>query len=271
MAAKAYVVVGGTSGMGFAAATILAGQGARVCVIGRDTARAAEVAATIRAEQPVLGEGSDEGGIAGAIDRAIERLGGLDGLAVTAGPMYVRAPFLELTDADWAESFDTQLMTSVRAIRAAMPAMIAQGRGAIVTTAAYSVRAQKKPLAHYAAMKSAIVSVTKNIAKHYAVGIQYEAYNAEHYGASGIRANCIAPGAFAAEALDGARQQIGTIGEAADNDQLWQVMRDEWGMNCGLDRIGRPHEAGELIAFLLSDKAAYLTGALINIDGGTDF
>ena len=257
MAAKAYVVVGGTSGMGFAAATILAGQGARVCVIGRDTARAAEVAATIRAEQPVLGEGSDEGGIAGAIDRAIERLGGLDGLAVTAGPMYVRAPFLELTDADWAESFDTQLMTSVRAIRAAMPAMIAQGRGAIVTTAAYSVRAQKKPLAHYAAMKSAIVSVTKNIAKH--------------YGASGIRANCIAPGAFAAEALDGARQQIGTIGEAADNDQLWQVMRDEWGMNCGLDRIGRPHEAGELIAFLLSDKAAYLTGALINIDGGTDF
>jgi NAD(P)-dependent dehydrogenase (short-subunit alcohol dehydrogenase family) len=48
-------------------------------------------------------------------------------------------------------------------------------------------------------------------------------------------------------------------------------MRDKFGMKCGLDRIGEPHEVAELIAFLLSEEAAYLTGALINIDGGTDF
>ena len=56
-----------------------------------------------------------------------------------------------------------------------------------------------------------------------------------------------------------------------DNIGLWQVMRDQYGMNAGLDRIGEPDEVGALIAFLLSDKATYLTGAMINIDGGTDF
>jgi len=253
---RTYVIVGATSGIGHAAATILASAGAKVALVGRNTAKAADIAGRFASDR-VIGEGSDRGGLAAAVERSISRLGGIDGLAVTAGPIHVHAPFLELTDEDWAESFDTQLMTSVRAIRAVLPTMMAQRHGAIVTTAAYSIRAQKKPLAHYAAMKSAISSITKNIAKH--------------YGGNGIRANCIAPGAFATEALDSAREKIAQRGENVDDVRLWQVMRDQWGMAAGLDRTGRPHEAGELIAFLLSDQAAYLTGALINIDGGTDF
>lgn len=251
-----YVIVGGTSGMGHAAAATLCAGGARVALVGRTADRAREIAADLPGGS-CIGEGSDEGGIPAAIGRAIAQLGGLDGMAVTAGPINSRGSFLDLSDEDWAESFDTQLMTMVRSVRAALPPMIEQGRGSVVTVAAYSVRAQKRPLPHYAAMKSAIVSATKNIAKH--------------YGRHGIRANCIAPGAFATEALDGARAQVESMGRRPDDEGLWQVMRDEWGMSNALDRIGRPEEAGELIAFLLSDKAAYLTGALINIDGGTDF
>jgi 3-oxoacyl-[acyl-carrier protein] reductase len=249
-----HIIVGGTAGMGKAAAVQLLAEGASVALIGRDTARAEAVASEIGA----LGFGSDVsdgngGDLEAAMRRAVAVLGGLGGLAVTAGPIQMQADLLALSDDDWAESFETQLMTVVRALRVAVPAMVERGGGSIVTVTAYSIRAPKPILAHYAAMKAAIGVVTKSIAKS--------------HGKEGIRANCIAPGAIATDAMDATREALGGL----DNVGLWQVMRDQYGMKAGLDRIGEPHEVGELIAFLLSPKAAYLTGAMINIDGGTDF
>jgi 3-oxoacyl-[acyl-carrier protein] reductase len=249
MSQRSHIIVGGTAGMGKAAAVQLLADGERVAIIGRDTARVEAVAVDLGA----LGFGSDQGGLESAMRRATEALGGLDGLAVTAGPILKQADLLTLTDDDWAESFETQLMTVVRALRVAVPAMINRGGGAIVTVSAYSIRAPKPVLAHYAAMKAAIGVVTKTIAKS--------------HGKDGIRANCIAPGAIATDAMDATRDALGGL----DNVGLWQVMRDQYGMKAGLDRIGEPQEVGELIAFLLSGKAAYLSGAMINIDGGTDF
>ena len=112
--------------------------------------------------------------------RAVEALGGLDGLAVTAGPIQKQADLLALTDDDWAESFETQLMTVVRALRVAVPAMTERGGGSIVTVSAYSIRAPKPVLAHYAAMKAAVGVVTKTIAKaHGKDGIRANAVNAD--------------------------------------------------------------------------------------------
>jgi 3-oxoacyl-[acyl-carrier protein] reductase len=244
-----HIIVGGTAGMGKAAAVQLLADGASVALIGREAARAEAVASSIGA----LGFGSDNGGLEVAMRRAVEALGSLDGLAVTAGPIHVQGDLLSLSDEAWAESFETQLMTVVRALRVAVPAMAAGGGGSIVTVSAYSVHAPKPVLAHYTAMKAAIGVVTKTIAKA--------------HGKDGIRANCIAPGAIATDAMEATREALGGL----DNVGLWQVMRDQYGMKAGLDRIGEPHEVGELIAFLLSGKAAYLTGAMINIDGGTDF
>jgi 3-oxoacyl-[acyl-carrier protein] reductase len=251
---RKHIIVGGTAGMGKAAAVQLVAEGASVALIGRETARAEAVALGLGA----IGFGSDAsdrfgGGLEVAMRRAVDVLGGLDGLAVTAGPIQVQADLLSLSDNDWAESFETQLMTVVRALRVAVPAMILRGGGSIVTCSAYSISAVKPILAHYTAMKAAIGVVTKSIAKS--------------HGKDGIRANCIAPGAIATDAMDATREALGGL----DNVGLWQVMRDQYGMKAGLDRIGEPHEVGELIAFLLSAKAAYLTGAMINIDGGTDF
>jgi 3-oxoacyl-[acyl-carrier protein] reductase len=246
---RKHIIVGGTAGMGKAAAIELVAAGGSVALIGRNTKRA-EVVAT---ELGALGFGSDEGGLEAAMRHAVDALGGLDGLAVTAGPIHVQKDLLDLSDDDWAESFETQLMTVVRALRVAVPAMVERGGGSIVTVSAYSIRAPKAVLSHYAAMKAAIGVVTKTIAKS--------------HGRDGIRANCIAPGAIATDAMDATRAALGGL----DNVGLWQVMRDQYGMKAGLDRIGEPHEIGELIAFLLSPKAAYLTGAMINIDGGTDF
>ena len=243
-AAARCIFVGGTSGIGFAAAGVMIARGAQVAIIGRDAARAKAAAATLGAG--VVGDGADQGGLEAAIVRSIEALGGLSGIVCTAGKMIVQDDILALSDEDWAESFDTQLMSVVRAARAAIPALIANGGGAFITTSAYSIHAPKTRLAHYTSIKAAIPVITKTLAKA--------------YGAQGIRANCIAPGAIATRPAQG-----------LDLAARWQVMRDQFGMNCGLDRIGEPHEVAELIAFLLSDEAAYLTGALINIDGGTDF
>jgi NAD(P)-dependent dehydrogenase (short-subunit alcohol dehydrogenase family) len=249
LSSRSHIIVGGTAGMGKAAAIELLANGDRVALIGRDTTRAEAAAADLGA----LGFGSDDGGLDAAMNRALAALGGLDGLAVTAGPIAVQDDLLALSDVDWAECFDSQLMTVVRALRVAVPAMTARGGGSIVTVSAYSIRAPKAVLAHYAAMKAAIGVVTKTIAKS--------------HGKDGIRANCIAPGAIATDSMDAMREAMGGL----DNKGLWQVMRDKYGQKAGLDRIGEPHEVGELIAFLLSSKAAYLTGAMINVDGGTDF
>ena len=254
-AGRRYIVVGGTGGMGRATAVELARTGGRVAVIGRDAGRAAAVAAQIGTD--AVGEGGEGASLGPAVERAIARLGGLDGVAITAGPIHARGQFLDLAEESWAEAFDTQVMTVVRAAHPALSAMIAGGGGSLVTCAAMSIRIQKGVLPHYAAMKSAIASLTKNLALT--------------YGKDGIRANCIAPGAVASEALDEAKatglRDFGGDPMVA----LWRTMQRDWGVKSALDRIGEPSEVAELIAFLLSPQARYLTGATINIDGGSDF
>jgi NAD(P)-dependent dehydrogenase (short-subunit alcohol dehydrogenase family) len=259
--AKRILIVGGTSGMGFAAAGTLAGAGHAVAILGRNAdraqARAAELAAQTGARVlGFAGDASEPVSFAAEIAAAAVALGGLDGLAVTAGPMQRQAEFLDLADQDWTECFEAQLMTVVRACRAALP-MLIESRGALVTVAAYSMHAQKPTLPHYAAMKSAVASLTKNIAKT--------------YGVHGVRANCIAPGAIATEALDSAREAAVAKYGPPEDAALNRFMIETWGMKTALNRVGQPQEVGELITFLLSDKASYLTGALINVDGGTDF
>jgi NAD(P)-dependent dehydrogenase (short-subunit alcohol dehydrogenase family) len=113
------------------------------------------------------------------------QFGRLDGLAVTAGTLQTRKTLLDVTDEDWDAYFQVHLMMTVWACRAVIPHLIAQGGGIIVNTAAYSIRAQKPPLLGYATMKSAIASLTKNIALT--------------YGAQGVRANTVCPGFVASE------------------------------------------------------------------------
>lgn len=249
---RGYINVGGSQGMGKATALSLACEGAALALIGRTPAGAARAAQAIGAQTGAqLGGFDTTDGMDIAIERAAQSLGrlGSDGRADTS-----HGTLLDLTDEQWAESFDTQLMTVVRA---ALPILAGQGGGSIVTTSAYSIRAPKATLPHYAAMKSAIATLTKGVAKH--------------YGAQGIRANCIAPGAIATEALGKARETAVRRFGGEPAEALWKLMSQEWGMKAALDRIGDPAEVAELIGFLLSGRAAYITGALINIDGGTDF
>lgn len=259
---NAYIVVGGTAGMGWEAAQRLAADGADVAVISRGAERARDRAATLADQHGVraLGYAADaskRGEVEAAIEQAIGELGTVRGLLTTPGSTDRNGTVLEMTDDDWDVNFQDVLMSQVRSCRAVLPHLLENGGGQLVTTAAYSARAAKNFLFAYAALKAALVNFTKNLAKT--------------YGADGIRANCVCPGAIETDLLHQRRKEAAVKYNLPEDQALEHVMFEEWKMPVALRTVGRPGDVGDLMAFLLSDRAAYMTGAIVNIDGGTDF
>lgn len=260
-----FVILGGSTGMGFAAAEQLASDGANVALLARDGGRAADKAKLlvdqfrVRAVGISVDAAAPGDGVDRAVQRAADELGPLRGLAVTAGPMKQQGPFLEHGDDSWDWYYQTILMATVRSCRAIIPHLTRNGGGTVVTTAAYSVRAPKILIPPYNALKAAVLTVSKILAKT--------------HGKDGIRVNTVCPGLFDTEVNDFIRAERAQQYDVLLEDAIYTHLASNpaWNMRVALDRGGRPHEAGELIAFLLSDRAAYLTGATINIDGGTDF
>jgi NAD(P)-dependent dehydrogenase (short-subunit alcohol dehydrogenase family) len=259
------VLVGGTTGMGYGAAQVLAAEGANVALLARDPERTRARAATLAREHGVKAVGivvdaaAPGPGVQQAVDDAAAALGPLGGLAVTAGPMNQQGPLDEHGDDSWDWYYQVILMITVRACRAVVPHLQRNGGGNIVTTSAYSVRAPKVSIAPYTAMKAAVWSLTKNLAKT--------------YGRDGIRVNTVCPGLVDTEVNDFIRKQRAEQYGVPEEEAIYTHLSSDprWNMRVALERGGRPHEVGELIAFLLGDRAAYMTGAAVNIDGGTDF
>ncbi|MCY3786815.1 MAG: SDR family oxidoreductase [bacterium] len=262
IAGQTHIVLGGTRGMGRAAAELLAAEGARVAVLGRDPDRALEAAGEIGRRHGVDAVGcavaaNDEAAVADAVEAAVQALGPPAGLAAAAGPMGPVGDLLDLDDDAWYQHLEVQILLTARICRAVLPHLIDAGGGRIVTVAAHSVRSPKPHLTPYAAAKSGIVTLTKSIAKT--------------YGDRGVRANCVCPGAIETHALAPVRAIARERYADVDGDPLYAFAEAEWGLTSGARRLGTPQEVAELIVFLLSERAAYLSGATVNIDGGTDF
>ena len=265
VAGRNFVIVGGTTGMGFAAAEQLARDGANVELLARDGERAAAKAKRLADAHDVSAVGisvdaaASGDGVERAVEMAADSLGPLRGLAVTAGPMKQQGPFLEHGDDSWDWYYQMILMATVRSCRAIIPHLQRNGGGTVVTTAAYSVRAPKILIPPYNALKAAVLTLSKILAKT--------------HGPEGIRVNTVCPGLFDTEVNDFIRARRAQEYNVPLQDAIYTHLASNpaWNMRVALDRGGRPHEAGELIAFMLSDRASYMTGAVINIDGGTDF
>jgi 3-oxoacyl-[acyl-carrier protein] reductase len=256
MTGKGYVVVGGTAGMGLAAAKVLAREGASVVIVGRDADRAnnAEkevVAAGAAAAYGLAFDASQPGQAVAAVDEAAKLLGRLDGIAITMGTAGMMP--IESDDEAWDAAFHDVLLATTRSVQAALPHLAVNG-GAIVTTSAYSSRAPHEPRLPYASLKAAVATFTRGIART--------------HGRSGIRANSVAPGAVETDALHAVRGYVAENKGYPYEEALERALVEDFGFDAALARPGQPSEIGALIAFLLSDICAFVTGQTIFADGG---
>lgn len=259
---RVFVIVGGTSGMGFATARELAKEQARLALVARDQEKGEVCAGHLQDEtgadvRMFVADAAQGGQMEPVMEQIAADMGAINGLAVTAGNTLNHEAFHDLTDTHWEAHFQTVLMSVVRSCRAALPHIITAGGGTIVNVAAYSIRSQKTALSAYSAMKSAVASVTKNIAVN--------------YGAQGVRANTVCPGFIYTDRMNEIAAALSAELGISPEEALSRRMSEEWGMKVALGRVGRAEELGELIAFLLSGRAGYTSGALINSDGGTQF
>jgi len=257
----AVIVAGGTTGMGRAAADCFAAEGAKVAVLARSQAALDEtVAALTEAGSPdTIGLATDllDGdAVASAVAEAGDRWGHLNALVNAAGPFAGVKGFSEYTDDEWLQVFNGLTLSSVRTIRAALPYLRKAEWGRIVNVAAMSTKRQSAALVAYTAAKSALTSITKNLSLALAP--------------EGILVNTVSPGTFASESFKAAMAQMPGV----DEDDLVDVARfisEGFGHHVFMGRAADPSEIGPVIAFVASRRNSYMTGANINVDGGSDF
>jgi NAD(P)-dependent dehydrogenase (short-subunit alcohol dehydrogenase family) len=262
----AVVVNGGTKGMGRAAAECFAGEGARVCVLARGQAGIDDTVAALRAAgaADAFGVSTDltvRAQVDAAFAEVAARWGGvLNVLVNAAGPVDVGvAGFEDLDDDEWMATFDIGAMSAVRCVRAALPLLRAAEWARIVNVSAHSTKRQSPTLIAYTASKSAMTSISKNLSLALAP--------------DGILVNTVSPGSFLSEGLVGYLRSLPPERgvDPTSLDDAMRVIKEDFEHPAHLPRAGDPKEIGPVIAFVGSRVNSYMTGANINVDGGSDF
>ncbi len=259
------LVVGGSRGMGRAAAEAFAREGARVAVLARASdALDDTVAALSDAGSPesisLVADLQKLEDVNAAIDRLGQRWDGLEVLVNAAGPVEVGvARFEALDDDEWRATFDIGVLSAVRTVRRALPLLRRGSFARIVHVSAHSTRRQSPDLVAYTASKAALTSLTKNLSQSLAP--------------EGILVNTVSPGSFLSEGMQGYLRSLPPE-RGVDSESLIDAMRvieEDFGHPAFLGRAGSPAEIGPVIAFLGSRTNSYMTGADVNVDGGSDF
>jgi 3-oxoacyl-[acyl-carrier protein] reductase len=236
------LVTGSTGGIGLATAQVLVAEGARVVTCGRSEAPEVGESIHIRADLSAPGEA----------ERVVAEAGHLDVLVNNVGYAEQR-DFLSLADEAWDEAWQLNVMSYLRAIRAAVPGMRERGAGVIVNVSSTAGKRPSTGMPEYSVTKAAVLSLSRLVA--------------DLYAGDGIRCNAIAPGPTATEAWLGegglADQQAAKSGKSRDE------VLEAVGKGRPLGRLAQPEEIAAVIAFLCSDRASYVTGAAWSADGGT--
>ncbi len=262
----AVVVGGGTKGMGRAAAECFAAEGARVCVLGRgQEAIDATVDALLAVGAPDAFGVSCDFTVPSSVSAAFEVVGsrwdgGLNVLVNAAGPVEVGVRRFEaLDDDEWMATFDIGAMSAVRCIRAALPLLREAEWARIVNVSAHSTKRQSPDLIAYTAAKSAMTSLSKNLS----LGL----------AGDGILVNTVSPGSFLSEGMKGYLESLPPERGVDPNslEDAMRVIKEDFEHPAHLPRAGDPREIGPVICFVGSRVNSYMTGANINVDGGSDF
>ena len=244
---KIAIVTGGSDGLGLATAERLAAEGAKVVVCARreDYLQRAVEGISDRTGGELLAVRADvsiAADIEQLVDSALDRFGGVDILVNNAGKS-AAAGLEEVSDDDWQDDLNLKVMGAVRACRRVVPIMRERGGGAIVNATIVGGKAPAARALPTSVSRAAGINLTKSLANEYAT--------------AGIRVNTVCIGLLKSE------QWVRKAGNKNPED-LYKELSGQ----VPLGRVGESEEYADLVAFLVSERAAYITGVAVNIDGG---
>jgi len=254
LAGDVALVTASSSGLGKAAAQALSREGADVVINGRDEERLAEAKADIEstatgkvaAQQGDLTVKSD---VENLVDATVDEFGGLDHLVTSSGGP-PSGSFLDTTDEDWYEAYDLLVMSVVRAIRRAEPHLAAEGGGSIVNITSRSVKEAIDSLVLSNSVRMGVIGLEKTLSRELAPD---------------IRVNAVLPGPHETSRTE---DLVKAAVERGEYDSYESGLESR-GESIPVGRIGDPVELGDTVAYLASERAGFINGQAIVIDGGS--
>jgi 3-oxoacyl-[acyl-carrier protein] reductase len=252
---KVAVITGGSEGIGKAAATALASEGVKVVICARRDEVLEQAAAEIKAATggevvPLVTDITQADQVKQLFEKTVSLFGRVDILVNNAGTSSAH-PFEAATDEHWEADIQLKLMGAIHCIRAALPHMKAQRSGRIINITTPGGKAPGARSVPTSVSRAAGIALTKALSKEYA--------------AHNILVNTVSVGVL----KSGQHQRRWERARAENSNLTLEAFYAEMGKNVPLGRVGEAREAGDVIAFLASERASYITGASINVDGGT--
>jgi 3-oxoacyl-[acyl-carrier protein] reductase len=246
------IVTGSTAGIGRDTARLLAEEGARVVVCGRDPDSVERARDELGAALGVPGDLAEPDAPGELVRRSVEELGRVDCLVNNVGVAF-QTSFDELQDEDWDAMWQLNVMSYVRAIRAVLPGMRERGFGRIVNVSSTAGKRPSTGMPNYSVSKAAVLSLSRLVA--------------DVYANDGILCNAVTPGPTASPAWlgDGGLADQAAARSGKSREEVLAGV----GKGRPLGRLAEPEEIAAVIVFLCSDRASYVTGAAWSADGGT--